>query len=174
MFYDERPENTLCRGPSNKVQLQSLFFTPCTTLITFDTARLAIRPRRSQKIKYVYEVLSLKTQCYVCEHRSQNVELDLLPRQPEANQCEWAEAPQERNQRCERMKFHPTARFCFDHVRQWRLWSLHQGKGQMIGTPLESVTAIRTAFGTFRVEGSTAALEKLCNAMEYNVVDHQG
>ena len=168
VFYDKFPENVLCRGPRNKAQLQR---PPCTNLIAFDTARLVIRLRRSQKINGFCEVLSLKSQCHVCEFLSTHLELDLTPLEPETNQCEWFEAPQERTERCKSMKFHPSARFCFEHVRQWRFWSLENGKGHMIGTHLESVTQIRTAFETLHVEGPATALDKLRDAMENNIAE---
>jgi len=41
----------------------------------------------------------------------------------------------------------------------------------MIGTPLESVTQVRTAFETLHVEGPAIALDKLRDAMENNIAE---
>src|SRR6266480_7893380 len=96
-FYDNIYENTICRGPTQGVR-QSL--RQCANRITFETARLAVRRRLSERAKGYYQVLMLEPRCFLCHFGSRNPMIDLTPEIPQRSECEWCEQHGGLEKRC--------------------------------------------------------------------------
>lgn len=167
------------RTPSAPVSLGMAHFARCAQLHSvFDNARLRVHYIRPTQVRGPYQVLQLDVRCILCHWKSTDPVAQLAPDFPDQDRCEWFADKDRNRDQCHRKKFQPTAKFCFQHLKEnYQLCLFYKASMRRsrrpalctIETPLKSVIEVGPAFKNREsITGLAPDLDLVLNTMEKN------